>query len=202
MDLLVSQESFWQIDPVWDVSMKQDYLQSQEWTLPIRQNFGRWDKESLRTAPTRDLPLGGNRPYPLLQFWSLAVYFNLEPDVTRTNGPQFPSVLNRSDEFCGFICLDGVLLTELAGAIKVPDKAFEMIVLAECNASMVGCSIPNGDLTVPAYLGYANGWKLYYVMLIEWNGGIAERRGFGQIYKSAVDMSLPPGPQWKEILLG
>lgn len=44
--------------------------------------------------------------------------------------------------------------------------------------------------------------KRYYVLLLEWNGPVAERRGFGMLKMEAVADSLPPGPQWKEILLG
>jgi hypothetical protein len=41
----------------------------------------------------------------------------------------------------------------------------------------------------------------YNVMLLEWNGGIAERRGIGIMYKEAVERSFTPGPLWKEIFL-
>jgi hypothetical protein len=42
----------------------------------------------------------------------------------------------------------------------------------------------------------------YQVKLIEWIDGIAERRGIGSIPDSIVENSSPPGPVWKEILLG
>jgi hypothetical protein len=45
-------------------------------------------------------------------------------------------------------------------------------------------------------------WRLYWVMLLTWNDGVAERRGLGQILQSAVEKSFPPGPQWKEIVMG
>lgn len=41
----------------------------------------------------------------------------------------------------------------------------------------------------------------YWVMLIEWNNGIAERRGIGPVYKNAPEKSFPPGPVWKQIVL-
>jgi hypothetical protein len=41
----------------------------------------------------------------------------------------------------------------------------------------------------------------YNVILLEWNEGIAERRGFGIIDKEAVERSFAPGPLWKEIFL-
>jgi hypothetical protein len=43
--------------------------------------------------------------------------------------------------------------------------------------------------------------KYYNALLIEWQGGIAERRGFAVMPQDAVENSLPPGPEWKEILL-
>jgi len=42
----------------------------------------------------------------------------------------------------------------------------------------------------------------YNIMLIEWNGHVAERRGIGTLEKTAVAYGLPPGAVWKEILLG
>ena len=42
---------------------------------------------------------------------------------------------------------------------------------------------------------------LYNIMLLEWNGEVAERRGIGTIKQSAIIKSFPPGPVWKEILL-
>ncbi|KAI8710994.1 HET domain-containing protein [Fusarium sp. LHS14.1] len=43
--------------------------------------------------------------------------------------------------------------------------------------------------------------KYYNALLKEWQGGIAERRGFAVILQDAVENSLPPGPVWKDILL-
>lgn len=45
-------------------------------------------------------------------------------------------------------------------------------------------------------------WNLYNVMLIQWQDGIAERFGVGQVYRKALQHAFPPGPLWKEILLG
>jgi hypothetical protein len=52
------------------------------------------------------------------------------------------------------------------------------------------------------YAGKYSGQRLYYnILLIEWNGGIAERRGFGHIFQQSIEYSLRPGPVWKEISL-
>ena len=45
-------------------------------------------------------------------------------------------------------------------------------------------------------------WDLYWVMLIKWTDGIAERKGIGQMYHSSLDRAFPPGPIWKQIVLG
>ena len=49
--------------------------------------------------------------------------------------------------------------------------------------------------------GYSLDWGFYWVLLIEWDNGVAERRGIGQIYKTAAEKSFPPGPAWKQIYL-
>jgi hypothetical protein len=44
-------------------------------------------------------------------------------------------------------------------------------------------------------------WDYYWVLLIEWDNGVAERRGIGKIFKIAAEKSFPPGPVWKQINL-
>jgi hypothetical protein len=41
----------------------------------------------------------------------------------------------------------------------------------------------------------------YNVMVLEWSGPVAERRGIGLLRQDAVMRSVSPGPAWKEILL-
>jgi hypothetical protein len=40
------------------------------------------------------------------------------------------------------------------------------------------------------------------IMLLEWNMGMAERRGIGTLDNDKVNNGFPPGPLWKEIILG
>jgi hypothetical protein len=42
----------------------------------------------------------------------------------------------------------------------------------------------------------------YGVLLIEWNGNIAERRGSGSLLESGLLNGFMPGPKWREIVLG
>lgn len=43
---------------------------------------------------------------------------------------------------------------------------------------------------------------VYMIMLIEWIGGVAERRGIGFMDTLEVQQSMAPGPVWKDIILG
>jgi len=81
--------------------------------------------------------------------------------------------LAESGTVCGSICLDGFEETTFFESRGI----FEFILLSK------------------------HGTDEYNVMLLEWNEGVAERRGIGTIKLWAVGMSFPPGPVWKEILL-
>ena len=127
-----------------------------------------------RTSPTDNLPFDMPRlTYPILQFWTLAVYYKIG-NIDVFSG--------KANIFTGNAAVDGTL--EMDGFEETtffldPEKVFEFILLSEdCTSS-----------------------DQYNVMLLEWDSGIAERRGIGNIKKSAIRRSLPPGPVWKEILL-
>jgi len=38
--------------------------------------------------------------------------------------------------------------------------------------------------------------------MVEYNQGLAERRGIGIISSGAIHQSFEPGPEWKEVVLG
>jgi hypothetical protein len=124
-----------------------------------------------RTTPTEVLTFAMPRlTYPLLQFWTLAVFYKIgNINVFEASG----DVLAESGTVCGTISLDGFEETTFFDSGGV----FEFILLSEWDPD------------------------LYNIMLLEWNGGVAERRGIGTIKQSAIGKSFPPGPVWKEILL-
>ena len=134
-----------------------------------------------RTAPTENLCF--NPPplkYPLLQFWTLSVFYKIG---------NFKVFEGRADvlterEACGEITLDGFEETLFFDSGGI----FEFILLSEWSSNIW---IADSAKQPPRY----------NIMLLEWHGGVAERRGIGFIEQSAVDQSFPPGPTWKEILL-
>ncbi|KAK0620763.1 heterokaryon incompatibility protein-domain-containing protein [Immersiella caudata] len=125
-----------------------------------------------RTAPTEhfkhEMP---TLDYHLLQFWTLAIWFNLDfinPFMTTAGLVDSPGVQ------CGTVTLDAFGEMPFYNS-KGP---FEVILLSHYDDDE------------------------YNVMLLEWNGNVAERRGTGEVQKTGVEHGFPPGPVWKEIFLG
>ena len=148
------------------------------------------------TQPTEDRKTGV-RAYNLLQFWTLSVFFHLRI-VDSVRGEALVWDLPH-DRPCGRLFLDGLE----DGQFHASDTSIEIIVLSSvldrAGFRFEGRTAPRDwlqdsglDPTTPAY----------NVMAIEWMGGVAERRGIGVISQGSVADSYPPGPVWKEIVLG
>lgn len=148
--------------------------------------------------------------YPLLQFWTVTAYFRAavykEHGIGRFNGLVL-DVFDRNDDYCGCV-YSNTSSTYIQRQDKEP---LELILLSACWRS--------GDMddthVLPAVRRrvywnratekYARDFddKLFlWALWIRWDGGVAERVGIGQIFHTAVEESLEPGPTWKEILLG
>jgi hypothetical protein len=57
------------------------------------------------------------------------------------------------------------------------------------------------SMKIPS-IGKAPTWDLYWAMVVSEVNGVTERIGLGQIYQTALSKSYPPGPVWKETILG
>ncbi|KAK4215741.1 HET-domain-containing protein [Rhypophila decipiens] len=140
--------------------------------------------DTTRTVPAEEAP-SLNRPlpsYPILQFYTMVVYLRFgDRDVFK---PQ-ADLIGRDGAVNGRVILDGFEGTTFFES----NDPFELVLLSEAD----------GWPEVYFPRGY---WNYYKVMLIEWEGGRAERRGIGVIEKEAIHHSFQPGPQWKEIVLG
>ncbi|UKZ80354.1 hypothetical protein TrVFT333_008112 [Trichoderma virens FT-333] len=134
---------------------------------------------STRTYPTEHLPSELSPfPYPILQFWSLSVYFKLCPDDIFM-GSAF--IINRSGMRIGTITLDGLD----AGTFFNWQTVFEFALLS-------GVAISEARDKTPKY----------WVMLLEWKDQVAESRGMGKIERDFLYSGWAPGPVWKEFILG
>ncbi|KAI1174037.1 heterokaryon incompatibility protein-domain-containing protein [Nemania sp. FL0916] len=118
-------------------------------------------------------------PYPLLQFWTLSVYYKLA-DINPFKA--WAEVVDSQNETIGRLRMDTFEETEFFDSTE----AFEFIILSQ---------LPTEVRSSQTY---------YLVMCLGWNNGIAERRGTGDLTVNLDDLSTSfhPGPSWKEILLG
>jgi len=138
---------------------------------------------STRTYPTEDFdsePMP-KREYPLLQFWTVAACFRIQlEDEIRGRA----RIMTAQGTPAGHVRLDGMEET----SIFTTQDSFEFILLSR--------------VMERHHQELEESEDRYYVMLLEWMGPVAERRGFGLLDMSATTACLPPGPQWKEIVLG
>lgn len=136
------------------------------------------------------------RPYNLLQFWTLSLFFRVRI-VDSIQGEAFVWD-SLHDRPCGRLFLDGLEDSQF----HEYDGAFEIIVLS----AMVDFSAyVGGRISLSGWIeesGLDPNAPAYNVMIIEWMGIVAERRGIGIISQESVAYSSAPGPVWKEIVLG
>ncbi|KAK4163300.1 hypothetical protein QBC43DRAFT_355046 [Cladorrhinum sp. PSN259] len=170
---------------VWDVARETSFPVEDKWYIGYRsrQPFQPppcVELDSSRTDPsddfTQDLTTRSLRGYPLLQFWTLAVYFRIDNQSKHKEHQGWRALVGSDLSACGYIILDGYSDNE---SFFQSDGPFEFVLLSE-----------------------TPGKQEYHVMLLESKDGIAERRGLGMINRDFVHLSLGPGPVWKEILLG
>ena len=100
---------------------------------------------------------------------------------------QKASLVGRDDVGYGTVALDGFEETSFFES----EDPIEVLLLSSEATSRY--RLPSGLGTSP--------WGSYNVMLVEWQKGLAERRGIGLLRKEAIHQSFQPGPQWKEIVL-
>ncbi|KAF5640539.1 hypothetical protein F52700_3690 [Fusarium sp. NRRL 52700] len=149
--------------------------------------------DTRRTMPTEQVSFSREVPaYPMLQFWTLSLFYRIfEIDVFRATG----YLEDSNSNICGFVSLDGFEETDFFKS----RGSYEIILLSEARAcSLVGLKGISWRDLYPLTGGQ---WRFYNIMILEWYGGIAERRGFGVLNQGAVEFSLAPGPSWKEIFL-
>lgn len=134
---------------------------------------------------SRDVP-----PYHILQFWTLSVFYTISDiDVFSGTG----NLVDSNGARCGFVWFDGYEETTFFES----RACFEVIPLSRSDFGVEGLD----RCSTTAYPTVKGVWESFHVLLLEWKGGLAERRGFGYLIVEAIANSLAPGPLWKEILL-
>ncbi|KAM7198929.1 Heterokaryon incompatibility protein (HET) domain containing protein [Naviculisporaceae sp. PSN 640] len=150
-----------------------------------------------------------NRGYHLLQFWTLSVFLHLR-DINIQDGTA--KVLDTTDDcICGYLYIDGLEDTpfyETKSGKYGPPRVYELILLSSTKCPWWELrpyfGADSEEYSSEPMKRYERDFlcQCYNVMVLEWMGNVAERRGMGIILQSSVLHSLPPGPVWKEIVLG
>ncbi|KAK1759906.1 heterokaryon incompatibility protein-domain-containing protein [Echria macrotheca] len=177
-------------DGVWDkCPFNDDMGRNFEWRQGPRAPFSS-PVVSLTNLPTSSgfSPAAPHlRDYPLLLFWTLSVRYRLHKGDGHFGhiGPFIgkASMMTTRGAEAGVVFLDGVEENQFFES----EDPFEFILLSQ--ASAPEDNVPEGQ-------------RQFYVMLLQWTDGIAERRGIGRLLEAHLAGSFPPGPKWKEIVLG
>ncbi|KJA19951.1 hypothetical protein HYPSUDRAFT_43853 [Hypholoma sublateritium FD-334 SS-4] len=133
------------------------------------------------------------RGYPLLQFWAYTVQFTAleHPDERAWRlWERTERIRGRGGELCGGLLVNDAKLLE---GVEGP---YEYILLSK--AASYG-----NEFGSPVHNIFEdfNNKPIWWVMLIAWDGPVAERRGLGFVYEDCLEYTTPPGKAWNEILL-
>jgi hypothetical protein len=59
-----------------------------------------------------------------------------------------------------------------------------------------------GEMRFGKFAILASSARGYWALLLEWEKGVAERRGIILLKKDVIQKCLEPGPKWEAIVLG
>ncbi|KAI1495975.1 heterokaryon incompatibility protein-domain-containing protein [Biscogniauxia marginata] len=142
-----------------------------------------------------------HRPYPILQFWTLSVCFSLRR-INRDKADNMMwafgiywtqstyEVLDSNGLNRGFIAL------ETGNDMQQSYSNAELILLADSLERV--CPLGEGQNVNSQMPDTA---RFFWVLYIEWEDGVAERKGIGKIYRDAISSTPGPVADWKEIVL-
>lgn len=156
-----------------------------------------------RTDPSRELSCEGlsRYRYAVLQFWTISVNFALRR-VDQEEGENLMwssglywtqttcELLNKDGSSCGFVTLDNPTpQNEESGSGE-----FILLSLSAEKEQNSAHLEHNTQATDPE-------GRFFWVLMVEWDNGVAERKGIGKVHRDALASSLDPGVSWKEIIL-
>ncbi|KAI0594882.1 heterokaryon incompatibility protein-domain-containing protein [Biscogniauxia sp. FL1348] len=156
--------------------------------------------DTSRVQPSQPSTIN-SRSYPILQFWTVSVHYALH--IIDQNGADNMmwafgiywtratyEVLDRTGSNCGFVSLDS------GSPMRDSYDSVELILVAD--SSEKTC-LPGDGHQVKSQMTDIS--RFYWVLWIEWDGEVAERKGIGKIYRDALSSATDSGAQWKEIFL-
>lgn len=139
-----------------------------------------------------------------LQFWTWSARFRITPETpenpfssSQKNGFKCRryAIEDRTGTFCGTIVLDRSWDED--SKLETPHEF-----IAISDAKNFASEEYNDWAYYIQKARNASEWDLYYVLLIQHRGEIAETVGLGKVFKEAFENSCDEVKSWKEIILG
>ncbi|KAI1813084.1 heterokaryon incompatibility protein-domain-containing protein [Poronia punctata] len=151
------------------------------------------------TEASKELDIPRQYRYTVLQFWTAAANFSLRK-IEQQEGevmmwpyglywtPTTYELVDMNGSNCGFVTLDDPSQTGRDGSNA------EFILLSLSAEKSRGTSGRNDAAEA--------GGRFFWVLMIEWDQGVAERRGIGKLKREGLTACLESTVSWKEIVLG
>ncbi|KAI1279639.1 heterokaryon incompatibility protein-domain-containing protein [Xylaria sp. FL0933] len=182
-----------ELTPVWD--------KAEDRASRANELFGHLCDVS-RTEASKD-PLSEpiHKPYSLLQFWTISASFSLHK-IDQEHGeklmwsyglywtPTTYELRDKDGTSCGFVTLDN------PARIGGDGQSAEFILLSLSAEKSQGTAS-----RTPANQATDSGGRFFWVLIIELEKGVAERKGIGKIRRDALASAVDPGIAWKEVTL-
>ncbi|KAF2629382.1 HET-domain-containing protein [Macroventuria anomochaeta] len=137
-------------------------------------------------------------PYTVLQFTTISLHLKLGPHPEQPKSPNIMSdripgapLLSTSDEVVGSLHSDNIDLLPKSYC------AIELLIVARGHKPTAGSALLD-----MYHERDEQPMKLFWVMYVVWQDGIAERRGIGQILELALENAVGEKPTTKSVLLG
>ncbi|KAI0203154.1 heterokaryon incompatibility protein-domain-containing protein [Astrocystis sublimbata] len=182
-----------ELSAVWD--------QAEDRSSRAEELFGQMCDVS-RTEPSTASPgEPTERQYTILQFWTMSANFALRT-IGQEEGeklmwsyglywtPTTHEVMDDNGTHCGFVTLD-----EPTSNSEL-EKSAEFILLSSSAEKSQGATSRTSTSEATDVKG-----RFFWVLMIRWAHGVAERKGIGKIHREALASALAPGVSWKEIKL-
>ncbi|KAI1432133.1 heterokaryon incompatibility protein-domain-containing protein [Xylaria sp. CBS 124048] len=178
-----------ELETVWDKA-------KEERVLRTSRLFGRLCDVS-QTEPSMCLATGQiDREYPVLQFWTISVDFALRK-VDQEEGEKlmWSYGLYWTHSTYELLGQDGAI----RGFVTIDDPSSRNGNCESAEFILLALSAEKSQGTVAGEQPAEVGGRFFWVLMIEWDNGLAERKGIGKIYRDALSSALDPGVVWKEI---
>lgn len=120
------------------------------------------------------------------------------PGPTRSLFDRIPGIPLHSatDQIVGSLHPDNV---DLLGP---PGSKIECLIVSRCTTPTVASALQPTDTEAARDEEKDRPWDLFWVLVVAWLDGIAERRGVAQVLTSALETAVEPAPEVKLVLLG